>query len=1009
MIKQIFIACLCFVVFSSNAQETFQVNGVKDDRTNLHAFTNATLHVDYQTTMENAILVIKDNKVIALGTDIAVPQGAIVHDLSGKHIYPSFIELSSDIGLPKQKSERARAPQLDPKTSGAFNANDAIKAYFNAVDEYSISKSDAEKLRKAGFGAALSHSKDGLVRGTGVFVALREDAENKVILKERVSSHFSFDKGSSTQDNPSSLMGAIALIKQTYFDADWYTNQDEMVDLSLQAFNDNKGLPQFFDAGVDKLYLLRADRLGDEMGIQYIIKGAGDEYQRLNEIKKTNAKLIVPVNFPDAYDVEDPLDALNVNLEDMKHWELAPYNLKRLADAGIDFTVTSDGLKDAAKLAEMMEKAIEAGLSEELALKALTYTPAKLISMEKSIGSLKNGMIANFIITDGSPFRKKTKIYENWVQGHQHSYVDLIKKDLSGNYQLTLAGKNYDLQVSGEPDKPEFKVVLNDSTKIDVKSNVAKELISMSFKLDTAKEATGKIRLSGWLTEKGMSGNAELPDGNWVKWTASRTGDVEAKEGEKEKKEENEEKNADEAGSLLYPFVAHGKATKPTSETILIKNATVWTNEADGVLENTDVLLQNGKISQIGKNLSASGAKEIDGTGKHLTAGIIDEHSHIAISRGVNEGSEAVTSEVNIEDVVDSEDVNIYRQLSGGVTTSHLLHGSANPIGGRSAIIKLKWGYSPEEMKVSWADKYIKFALGENVKQSNWGEQNTVRFPQTRMGVEQVFIDAFTRAREYEKEWNTYNSLSKKEKANAVAPRRNIELETLVEILNEERFISCHSYVQSEINMLMHVAEKFDFRINTFTHILEGYKLADKMKEQGIGGSTFADWWAYKFEVNDAIPYNAALMHGEGVVTAINSDDAEMGRRLNQEAGKTIKYGGVEEEEALKMVTLNPARLLHLDERLGSIKKGKDADVVLWSDHPLSIYAKAEKTIIEGAIFYDIEQEAQGMKDIQAERARLIAKMQGEKKNGKKTQEAKPKSQIIYHCETEIENYSSLK
>ena len=267
----------------------------------------------------------------------------------------------------------------------------------------------------------------------------------------------------------------------------------------------------------------------------------------------------------------------------------------------------------------------------------------------------------------------------------------------------------------------------------------------------------------------------------------------------------------------------------------------------------------------------------------------------------------------------------------------------------------------------------------------------------------------FTRAREYEAEWKRYNGLSKRDKANATAPRRDLELETLVEILNSKRFITCHSYVQSEINMLMNVAEDFDFRINTFTHILEGYKVADKMKSHGVGGSTFSDWWAYKFEVNDAIPYNAALMNGEGVVTAINSDDAEMGRRLNQEAAKTVKYGGVAEQEALKMVTLNPAKLLHLDDRIGSIKEGKDGDVVLWSDHPLSIYAKAEKTIIEGAVFFDADKQEEMQEAIQKERARLIAKMQGDMKKGKATQEPTPKSNIIYHCETEIDFFSSLK
>ncbi|WP_375577623.1 amidohydrolase family protein [Marivirga tractuosa] len=896
---------------------------------------------------------------------------------------------------------------MGPINDGAYNANDAIKAYFNAHEAFENSSSDADKMRKAGFGVVLTHSQDGLVRGTGTVIALH-DGQNETMLKETASQHFSFDKGTSTQDNPSSLMGAIALIKQTYLDAEWYTKQDEMVDISLSAFNINKSYPQFFEAGGDKLYVLRADKLGDEFGVQYIIKGNGDEYQRLDEIKATNAQLILPVNYPEAYDVDDPLDALNVSLEDMKHWEMAPYNLKMLADNGISYSITSDGLKDASKLPAMISQSIEKGLSEEQALKALTYNPAQFIKMGDKLGSLSKGKYANFIITDGSPVKKDTKIFENWVQGNPYKYEDYTLPDLAGDYTLTIGNDDYQMEVSGDPGKEKFKIVVNDSTSYDVKSEISKQLISLSFK-DESKEEAGKIRLSGWLKANEISGNAKLPDGSWAKWNATMNDEQDTSESEEEKEDEDKEEDEDQVGSLVYPFVAHGNTEKPKAETILIKNATVWTNEADGVLENTDVLLEDGKIAKIGKDLSANGAREIDGTGKHLTSGIIDEHSHIAISRGVNEGSEAVTAEVNIEDVVNSEDINIYRQLSGGVVASQLLHGSANPIGGRSAIIKLKWGYSPEEMKIDWADKFIKFALGENVKQSNWGERNTVRFPQTRMGVEQVFEDAFTRAREYEAEWNAYNNLSKRDKANATAPRKDLELETLVEILNSERFISCHSYVQSEINMLMKVAERYGFRINTFTHILEGYKLADKMKEHGVGGSTFSDWWAYKFEVNDAIPYNAALMHGEGVVTAINSDDAEMGRRLNQEAGKTMKYGGVPVEEALKMVTLNPAKLLHLDDRMGSIKEGKDADVVLWSDEPLSIYAKAEKTIIEGAIFFDREEQGDKLDAIQAERARLVAKMQGEKSNGKSTQKAKPKSQIIYHCETEIQNYSSLK
>jgi hypothetical protein len=316
------------------------------------------------------------------------------------------------------------------------------------------------------------------------------------------------------------------------------------------------------------------------------------------------------------------------------------------------------------------------------------------------------------------------------------------------------------------------------------------------------------------------------------------------------------------------------------------------------------------------------------------------------------------------------------------------LHGSANPIGGRSAIIKLKWGSNPEQMVIPNSPKFIKFALGENVKQANWGDFNTIRFPQTRMGVEQVFYDAFTRAKAYEQEKLTGNY------------RKDIELDVLLEILKSERHITCHSYIQSEINMLMHMADSMGFKINTFTHILEGYKLADKMAEHGAGGSTFADWWAYKYEVKDAIPYNAQLMLEQGVVVAINSDDAEMGRRLNQEAAKAVKYGGMSEEDALKMVTLNPAKLLHLDERMGSLKIGKDADVVLWSGHPLTSAAKAEITIVDGEILYDRDKDYDLLKRDAAEKARLLSLMQNAKQKGEKTIPFYKKANRYFHCDT---------
>ncbi|MFM7078251.1 MAG: amidohydrolase family protein, partial [Bacteroidota bacterium] len=330
-----------------------------------------------------------------------------------------------------------------------------------------------------------------------------------------------------------------------------------------------------------------------------------------------------------------------------------------------------------------------------------------------------------------------------------------------------------------------------------------------------------------------------------------------------------------------------------------------------------------------------------------------------------------------------------------------LLHGSCNPIGGQSAIIKLRWGKSAEEMKFENAPGFIKFALGENVKQSNWGDDFRSRYPQSRMGVEQVYVDAFTRAIEYE-------NLRKATSGNKTPSlfRRDLRLEALTEIMNNKRHITCHSYQQGEITMLMRVADSLGFKVNTFTHILEGYKIADKMKEHGVGASSFSDWWAYKYEVIEAIPHNGAILHDVGVTVAFNSDDAEMARRLNQEAAKAIRYGGLSEEEALKFVTLNPAKLLRIDDRVGSIKVGKDADLVLWSENPLSIYAKAQKTFIDGVCYYDSVRDVQMRKEVEEERLRIMTKMQNSnKKGGSEARSPSFKYQKLFHCMDEEEEH----
>ncbi|MEM6298303.1 MAG: amidohydrolase family protein [Bacteroidota bacterium] len=984
---------LFLLTFSCFSQKHYPENGLPDPRHQPQAFTNATIFVDYQTKIENATLLVQEGKVVAVGTSVEIPENAVVTDLEGKFIYPSFIDLHTNYGMPEVKRSGfswSSRETISPQREGAFNLNDAIKADFVASESFKTDEATAKKMRAYGFGTALAFRPDGAARGSGTLVTLGDHSENEAILKGTASAHYAFSKGSSKQDYPTSIMGYVALLRQTYLDADWYFRQGkkEFYDQTLEGWQALQKYPQFFETS-DRLNLLRADGVGDEFGVQYIFKGNGDEYQRLEAIKNTNGALIIPLNFPNAYDVSNPYAALDVSLEQLKHWELAPTNPKALAEKQIAFAFTTEGTKSAKDFFDNLRKAIEHGLSEEAALKALTLTPASLIQAEAEIGALRKGMLANFIITSDDIFEQKTKIYDNYVRGKRHEVNAMpTGEDVRGTYELKIGEDAFALKIEGKTESLSFVTMPNDTTKLKTKGSVEEGQINLQFTYDDE-----VIRLGGWRDGKNWKGDAKRKDGKWSSWSATFSEAFEEKESEE--KEESEEEEKPELGEVFYPFIAYGTPKVPEAETILFHNATVWTNESEGILENTDVLVKDGKISKVGKGLKApSDTRIVDATGKHITSGIIDEHSHIALT-SVNDVA-VISAMVRMQDAVDSEDPDIYRQVAGGVTAAQLLHGSANPVGGQSALVKLRWGASPEEMLIKNADPFIKFALGENVKRS-WNS-NSVRYPQTRMGVEQVYRSAFTQAKEYEQKWADFRS-GKTEKE----PRRDLGMEAVLEIVNSERFISCHSYVQSEITMLMRVAEDYGFRVNTFTHILEGYKVADRMKKHGVGASTFADWWLYKFEVYDAIAYNAALMHEQGLVVAINSDDAEMGRRLNQEAAKAVKYGGVSEEEAWKMVTLNPAKLLHLEDRMGSLKAGKDGDVVLLSDNPLSIYAKTEMTLIDGKVYFERTRNQERQTQIQAERDRIIQKMLAEKAAGKPIQKPAKKIRHNFHCDDMVE------
>ena len=976
MRKTLFFLLLLISFRISAQQDDAPVVGVSDKRIEVYGLKNARVVVDYQTTLENTDILISDGRIETIGTNLTFPKGTIIYDLTGKTVYPSFVDsYAGNFGIKTQAATsesnpyaaffsppltgRAGAQVATPEARIADYWNDGINASYDISTEFIPDTKTAAEYRQAGFGAVVAFKADGIARGTSALVSTADGKANSLILKNRASANYSFTRGHSSDLYPASQFGIIALLRQVNYDAQWYKQLPAgyFHDNGLEAYTSNLALPQVFEV-TNKLEVLRADKIEKEFGINYIIKGSGDEYQTLNDIKKAGNKLIIPVSFPEAPDVKDPYDAASVTYATLKHYELAPSNLSRVSGASVTFAITSSDLKQRSSFLANLRKAVKYGLSRTEALKALTYTPASYIGASDLIGAIKKNMIANLLITSGDIFSDDCVIFENWVQGIPYRLTDLRIKDLRGTYALKIDTVQYKMVLSGTFDKPSIKITFDSTEVKGATFGQEKDLVSISF--DRSRQ---KFRLSGYISGRDIEGKGQSDNGKWFSWKAVYSDNT--TDADNSRKRPN--MPLPESGKVIYPFTAYGWNELPKQEDVLFKNATVWTSEKEGKLLNTDVLVQKGKISRIGKNLAApDGVRIIDATGKHLTPGIIDEHSHIAMD-GTNEMGQAITSEVRVGDIIDPEDQAIYRQLAGGVTLSHILHGSANPIGGQSILIKERWGHNAEELKVENQVGFLKHALGENVKRT------TSRYPNTRMGVEQIIRDAYQRAIDYNNQWKTWNAMKSADKVGKVPPRRDLELDPIVDVLEKRSFIECHTYQQSEGTMIMNLAKDFGVKVNSLIHFNEGYKIADQIAANGAAASIFSDWWDYKYEVYEGIAYNAALLLSQGVLVCINSDDAEMGRRLNQEAAKIMKYGGISETEALKLVTINPAVMLHLGDRTGSIKVGKDADLVLWTDYPLSVYARASKTMVDGTFYFDEEEDAKMKEQIDNERNRIIA------------------------------------
>ncbi len=949
------------------------------------AFTHATIVVSPDRTLTDATMLVEDGVIRQVGSGVKIPAGTVEIDLSGKTVYAAFIDPFSDYGLPEpERGGRrfGRAPKYEASRVGGSAWNEAIHAEQNWADSFRPDSVKADPLLHQGFGAVQTARLDGIFRGRSAVVLLNDGLPNDQIVRPLSLPFLSFSKGSSTQDYPSSLMGSIAILRQMFLDVDWYrraraawqANPAQPMpefNAAIEALEGAGKTPMLFDSD-SELDLLRAHKIAAEFGLTFVYVGSNREYDRIDQVEPFHPTLVLPVNFPDPPEVKTIEDELDVSLAKLRQWERAPYNPGVVAAHHLTFAFTARGLKNTDDFLKNVRLAVKRGLPAATALRALTTVPAEICGVSKELGTLEIGKLASFVITDGSLFDDTTQVMEVWIAGHRHNFAPLNPVDFRGTYELAGLPGVATLKLSGKLSKPSGRLMTASDTVSLSEAAVDDEKLVFAATLKQI-EPAGVFRFTARLMGDTLRGQAGLPDGSRIEWTGTL---VSAYAPEADTTAPKQSPPDTLLSAVTRPNRAFGTTGIPPIQNVLFRHATVWTSAADGVLEDADVLIRDGKIAAVGQGLAApDGFTVIDATGKHITPGIIDEHSHIAIDGDVNEGTHAVTPEVRIPDVVNPDDLSIYRQLAGGVTAARILHGSANPIGGEVCVIKHRWGCaSPDDMILKTAPRAVKFALGENVKQSNWGPQFTTRYPQTRLGVESIIRDAFLAARDYQAEWAAYDKLSGKQQQTTVPPRKDLQLEALSDILNSKLHITSHGYVANEMLMLIRLADEFGIKIQSFAHGLEAYKIADEVAAHGAGIGSFSDWWAYKFEVYDAIPQSPGLMTERGVTVAVNSDNADLARRLNQEAAKSVLYTGMEPQEALKMVTINPAKILGIDDRTGSLETGKDADLVVWSGPPLSIYSRAEQTWVDGREYFSLEADSLMRQSIEAEKQALIQK-----------------------------------
>ena len=961
-----------------------------------HALTGVTLVAAPGRVVADATVVLRDGQIVAAGAGAAVPAGARVWALPGRRVYAGFIELASSVGVPASlRAPTATRPRFGPAADlpppsgpqpearplvarGLAARNGMQRAEQDVAAQLEWRADEARALRELGFTSALATPAAGVWRGQGALLALGavEAVQARAqVMTPRASQHLSMHtppRGDVLY--PVSTMGAVALARQSLYDARWYrsataSSAPERIEpneslVALSAVLD--GRQSLFARADDEQDYGRIARLRDEFSLKrVVVHGNGMEYRRAAQLRSMQLPVLVPLTFPAPPEVQDPDSALDVPLSSLQHWEQAPSNPMLLHRAGVPLAITSAGLRDAAReFWPRVRQAVQRGWPADAALAALTTQPAAMLGESARLGTVEAGRAAHLVVASGDPFVDDDAAIEMvFVDGRpiRSERADALERgDPRGEWagsdgtQFRIGGTRAAPRIEG--DKPAQPCPLQGQGRDWV------------LRLPCAAgpgTSDAAVIVATFLPDGRLVGTRQTGSTPWQAWSATRRTLFAAVP-------------STTAASAPPPIPAPPAATYPAGiyavakpaqpDVLVVRNATVWTQGAAGLLDASDVLFRADRIAAIGRSLTVpAGAQVIDASGKHLTPGLIDAHSHIATNGGINEFSNSISAEVRIADVLDPTDITIYRQLAGGLTTANVLHGSANTIGGQSQVIKLRWGAEGAELAFDGARPSIKFALGENPRGVNFADSRN-RYPATRMGVEQVLRDAFAAAREYAAEWMAWRAAPR----GRPELRRDLRLEAIAELLERKRVIHIHSYRADEILMFVRFARELGLEVAAFQHVLEGYKVAGAIASIGAGASSFSDWWGFKMEVIDAVPHNGALMQRAGVLVSLNSDDAELGRRMNTEAAKAMRFGGLTEPQALALVTINAAKQLGVAERVGSIEVGKDADFVIWNGPPLSTASRAEQTWIDGRRYFDLESDRRLRDEAQAERQRLV-------------------------------------